>query len=86
MARAPALRDVRGELERQPHDPFEVDPIRALDALSAVWGSAYATGIDFTGRWWALRRDGLPGVSGNGPDDLLGRIKADYAARPVVLP
>jgi len=86
MARAPALRDVRGELERKPHDPFEVDPIRALDALDAVWGDAYVFPAAIADPWRALRRDDKRAVSGTGPDDLLGAIKADYAARPVTLP
>ena len=81
----PSLSHVRSELERKPRDPFAVDPVRAIDAFSAVWGIAYDVSIGEDGRWQAARRDGLPGVSGAGPDDLLGKIKADYKARPVVI-
>jgi hypothetical protein len=39
--------------------------------------------VDSTGRWLALRKDGLPAVTGSGPGQLLIAITEDYAARPV---
>jgi hypothetical protein len=67
------------------HDPFAVDTERALDALRMHWGDAYVIDVDNSGRWWALRRDGLPAPSGEGQDQLLALMAEDYAANPVEL-
>jgi hypothetical protein len=64
-----------------PHDTG-----RALDALRWSWAEAYDVGIDATGRWLALRRDGLGAAEGNGPDELRRAILEDFAFRPVRLP
>jgi hypothetical protein len=61
------------------------DTERALDALRLDWGDAYVIDIDSTGRWWALRRDGLPAPSGEGQDQLLAAMAHDYATNPVEL-
>lgn len=67
------------------HDTFVVDTGRALDALRLDWGDAYVIDVDSAGRWWALRRDGLPAPSGEGQDQLLTAMAEDYAANPVEL-
>jgi hypothetical protein len=67
------------------HDPFAVDTERALDALRLNWGDAYVIDVDSAGRWWALRRDGLPAPSGEGEDQLLNAMAEDHAANPVEL-
>ena len=70
-------------LERLRGDPFAVGQDDALGALRLEWGLAYVIDVDGTGRWLALRIDGLPAVTGCGPGQLLAAITADYAARPV---
>jgi hypothetical protein len=55
----------------------------ALGALRLEWGHAYVIDVDSTGRWLALRKDGLPAVTGRGPGQLLAAITEDYAAKPV---
>ena len=62
------------------------DTDRALEALRWCWGTVYEVGISGTGLWIAVRRDGLPAVTGNGPDALRSAILDDYAANPVRLP
>ncbi len=54
----------------------------ALDDLRWHWGTAYLV-QQMGGRWVAQRRDSHATVSAEGPDRLLGLIRADYAARPV---
>lgn len=77
MGTYPALSDT----EHHPRD-FTHDRGRALDALRLNWGDVYVIGIDATGLWWALRRDGMPAPSGADPDSLHAAIAADCAARP----
>jgi len=64
-------------------DPFAGGQGDALGALRLEWGYAYVIDVDSTGRWLALRKDGLPAVIGSGPGQLLTAITEDYAARPV---
>ena len=64
-------------------DPFAGGQGDALGALRLEWGHAYVIDVDSTGRWLALRKDGLPAVIGSGPGQLLTAITEDYAARPV---
>lgn len=84
---ARALSPVRPALEHDPHDStdpprgnisIDVDTDRALDALRAGYGDGYPV-IDVAGdgTWWALRRDGLPGLTASGPDGLLSAILTD---------
>jgi len=67
-------------------DPFTGGQGDALGALRLEWGHAYVIDVDSTGRWLALRRDGLPAVTGYGPGPLLAAITEDHAARPVKVP
>jgi hypothetical protein len=54
----------------------------ALDDLRWHYGEAYL--IELIGdRWIAQRRDSHATMSAGSPDQLLGLIRADYAARPV---
>jgi hypothetical protein len=64
-------------------DPLTGGQGDALGALRLEWGHAYVIDVDSTGRWLALRKDGLPAVTGSGPGQLLIAITEDYAARPV---
>jgi hypothetical protein len=64
-------------------DPFTGGQGDALGALRLEWGHAYVIDVDSTGRWLALRKDGLPAVIGSGPGQLLTAITEDYAVRPV---
>jgi hypothetical protein len=49
--------DVRASLERQPRDPFAVDPEHAVSALGLQWGDTYA--IRYRGGTYeATRRHG----------------------------
>lgn len=53
-----------------------------LADLRHHWGEAYL--IDcLSGRWIAQRRDSHATMSADSPEGLLGKIRADYAARPV---
>ena len=55
-----------------------------LDDLRWHWGDAYL--IDYfetAGKWVAQRRDSHATMSAEGPEELLDRIRADYAAHPV---
>ena len=54
----------------------------ALDDLRWRYGEAYLIEL-IGGRWIAQRRDSHATMSAEGPDRLLGLIRADYAARPV---
>ncbi len=65
----------------QPHDPFTVDVVRTLEALTAEWGTAFL--IDYAGgRWLAIRRDGTGGtLRGLTPDDLAVAMRAGWAGR-----
>ncbi len=67
------------------HDTYAAGTGRALDALRLHWGDAYVIDVDSTGRWWALRRDGLAAPSGEGQDQLLAMMAEDCAANPVEL-
>lgn len=54
----------------------------ALDDLRWHYGEAYL--IELIGdRWIAQRQDSHATMSAGSPDQLLGLIRADYAARPV---
>ncbi len=61
---------------------FEVDPGRAAEALALTWGELYQDiGMD-PGRWQARSRDGNGRVlTGNTPDELAARMRADWARR-----
>ena len=75
---------MRAVLEHRPRRAFQVDEARCAEALAAVLGAFYDfPGTDGLGRWWALRRDGEPGVSGGTPDELRAAVLADFTARPV---
>jgi hypothetical protein len=74
---------MRSRLERPRHDLFGGGRGDALGALRLEWGHAYVIDVDSTGRWLALRKDGLPAVADCGPGQLLAAITKDYAARPV---
>ncbi len=53
-----------------------------LDDLRWHYGEAYL--IDcLSGRWIAQRRDSHATMSADGPDELLEKIRADYARQPV---
>ena len=67
-------------------DPSPGGQDDALGTLRLEWGHAYVIDVDRTGRWLALRRDGLPAVTGYGPGPLLAAITEDHAARPVKVP
>ena len=54
----------------------------ALDDLRWHYGEAYLIEL-IGGRWIAQRRDSHATMSADSPDQLLGLIRADYAARPV---
>jgi len=69
--------------ERLRGDPSTVGQGDALGALRLEWGHAYVIDVDSTGRWLALRKDGLPAVTGCGPGQLLAAITEDSVARPV---
>jgi hypothetical protein len=78
---AGALDPVRDELERDPRDPFQVDPGRALDALRLEWGYAYR--LDWhEGLYYAQRTgsggkpEGAP-LSGETPDELEQALRRD---------
>jgi hypothetical protein len=58
------------------------NPATELDDPRWHWGSAYLV-RRFAGRWVARRRDSHATISAAGPDQLLGLIRADYAAHPV---
>jgi hypothetical protein len=53
-----------------------------LDDLRWHYGEAYLIEL-IGGRWIAQRRDSHATMSAEGPDQLLGLIRADYAAHPV---
>jgi hypothetical protein len=53
-----------------------------LDDLRWHYGEAYLIEL-LGGRWVAQRRDSHATVSAGSPDQLLGLIRADYAAHPV---
>ena len=80
---APAS-DVRDRLEHHARRHFDVDETACAAVLAAEYGPAgyIFPGRDASGLWWALRRDGLPGVTGMTPDDLRRAVLADYAAHP----
>lgn len=58
----------------------------ALADLQWHWGDAYLIHCFRPGRWIAQRRDSHATFSADGPDSLLEKIRADYAARPVGRP
>jgi hypothetical protein len=66
-------------------DSYAVGTERVLDALRLDWGGTYVIDVDSTGRWWALRRDGLPAPSGEGLDQLLAAMAEDRATNPAEL-
>jgi hypothetical protein len=58
-----------------PAGPFDADEARCAEALAAFHGDLYVfPGRDGNGLWWALRRDGLPALSGRTPDELRAAI------------
>ncbi len=67
------------------HDSYAVDTRRVLDALRLDWGGTYIIDVDSTGRWWALRRDGLAAPSGEGLDQLLAAMAEDCVTNPAEL-
>jgi hypothetical protein len=76
--------DVRGELEhRPPHNPFETDSQRALEALRVEWGVPYVISYH-EGLYLARRREGLlPAVmSGETPDEIVRELSRDWGETP----
>ena len=63
---------------------FEVDVDRALAALRATWGEAYAVCYDGAVpapfRWQAWRLGQSARLAGGTPDELSAAIRADLAA------
>ncbi len=60
------------------------DQDAALADLRHHWGDAYLIHhLETAGKWVAQRRDSRETMSADTPDGLLGKIRADYAARPV---
>ena len=58
---------------------FDVDEDRALEALRLAWGDAYGIGFE-GGRWVATSRDGeRRAFTGDTPDALNVKIRADWA-------
>jgi hypothetical protein len=58
---------------------FEVDEDRTLEALRLAWGDAYDIGFE-RGLWIATSRDsGGRTFSGDTPDALNVKIRADWA-------
>jgi len=69
------------------HDPFAVDPGRALDAIHLTWGDVYLAEYTEAGGWIAWRRDGLGGpIAAGTPDELIRGIRDDWDMRPVRVP
>jgi len=56
--------------------------VNALEDLRWHYGEAYLI-RRIGGRWVAQRRDSHSTISAEGADQLLGLIRADYAAHPV---
>jgi hypothetical protein len=77
------LTSTRSRPEGSRGDLFAGGRSDALGVLRLEWGHAYVIDIDSTGRWLALRKDGLPAPAGRGPGQLRAAIIKDYAARPV---
>ena len=68
-----------GAAGRQRRGVFEVDEDRALEALRLAWGDAYEVSINGD-KYWASRVDGDgEELTGDTPDDLNTRIRADWA-------
>lgn len=60
-------------------DPFRVDEDRALEALRLAWGDAYDIGFE-GGAWVATSRDDEARTfTGQTPDALNVKIRADWA-------
>ena len=57
---------------------FDVDEDRALEALRLAWGDVYDIGFEY-GRWIASRRGAEETLTGDTPDALNVRIRADWA-------
>ncbi len=85
MMYEPGLTSTRSRPSRPAHDLFAGDQSDALGVLRLEWGHVYVIDVDSTGRWLALRKDGLPAPTGRGPGQLLAAITKDYAARPVTV-
>ncbi len=77
------LTSTRNRLEGSRRDLFADGRSDALGVLRLEWGHAYVIDVDRTGRWLALRKDGLPAPTGRGPGPLRAASIEDYAARPV---
>ena len=83
MTYEPGLTRTRSRPERPRPELSAGGQNGALGVLRLEWGHAYVIDVDSTGRWLALRKDGLAAPTGRGPGQLLAAIIKDYAARPV---
>ena len=64
-------------------DPFKVDQVHALDALTLAWGDEYDEIWVHDGQWCAHRKGGHDEniITGDTPDALNQAIRADWANR-----
>jgi len=68
-----------------PRDPFQVDEVRALDALMLAWGDQYFIVVN-QGRWQARHKDAGQVLTGKVPDELNKAIRDDFLARAPIAP
>lgn len=59
---------------------FDVDEDRALDALTFIWGDTYELYV-VDGQWQAWHKDADDPLTGETPDMLNRKIRADAARR-----
>lgn len=74
--RATATGLVRGELERQPRDPFSGNVPAVLAELGSAWGDLFE--IAYDGCWWTASRKGAAGspLREMSPDELIAAMRA----------
>lgn len=79
---AGSLTVVRDELERDPRDPFQVDPAAALDALRLEWGHSHH--LAWHEGLYCARRTGPggkphgPPLTGETPDEIEQELRRDW--------
>jgi len=72
--------------DQRHRDVSGVDQERALDALRLAWGDAYDIGFG-RGEWTATSRDaGKRAFTGDTPDALTVKIRADWARQAIPPP
>jgi hypothetical protein len=76
-AGTPGLGGIRSEHERDPHDPFEVDEERAVDALRLTWGARYEIKACEGGYEAARREKPWVTLTGETPDELTRAMAED---------